>query len=194
MRMTCDHSYSFLIVDPFGSFCRHAPLHITWFKLHNLYMYFIFASQLSDSLDFIYPLASLVGSPCPLADEKNYRPLEDAWISAVIKPLRFKATQRVWHKQINFHLIQRHLYICWQRWQSKGQKVSVLRFNKVISFFVEAFNRNHSLGLQFGFNFPFRNTIWLELCPTKCLISDLVSRRLPLSQEYLSIGSNLAKM
>ena len=56
-------------------------------------------------------------------------------ILAVTKPLTFKATQRVCHKQINFHLIQPHFDICRQRWHAKGQKLSISRFNKVISFF-----------------------------------------------------------
>ena len=43
---------------------------------------------------------------------------------------------------------------------STGKKVSIGRFKKIISFFfVEAFNRNHSLGLQYGFYFLLRYTI-----------------------------------
>ena len=42
---------------------------------------------------------------------------------------------------------------------STGQKVSIGRFNKIISFFGEAFNRNHSLGLKYGFYFLLRYTI-----------------------------------
>ena len=75
---------------------------------------------------------------------------------AMTTPRTFKATQRVWHKQ---NLIQTYFDICRQRWHFKGQKISIGRFNYVILFFGEALNRNHSLGLQFGFDFLFKNTV-----------------------------------